>query len=59
MFFQPESEIAAAGHVPSIDLALFIDIEYEVAPIISGHHVALAYDLYTEADDCGLPPVKD
>jgi hypothetical protein len=39
-------------HKPSIGYVVLLkDVEYEVAPVTSGHCVTLTYDLYAEDDD--------
>lgn len=46
--FDPGRELTTA-HTPTIGyVALFNDIEHEIAPITSGHRVTLTYDLYHE-----------
>ncbi|KAI0275941.1 hypothetical protein BGY98DRAFT_747365 [Russula aff. rugulosa BPL654] len=50
--FDPSPETSDITHKPSIGYAVLLkDVEYEVAPVTSGHRVTLTYDLYDENDD--------
>ena len=53
--FDSGRELAAARQQFIGYVAFFSDIEHEVAPVISGYHVTLTYNLYFD----GGGPVKD